>query len=786
MLLATIIACLPLLQGVGDETAPASSGTAARERAPLDPPPASRQVSLIQGVRIDLLAGEVVTEGGHIQVSYVSQTTAGLQPRDGNLLAHIASSSEWSVPLHLEDTQRRSKVYSTGSRSLRPGHELAVHLVQEGIYGRLWVIDVGDGQLELVCQLDPAGGTVLPRAPRLSSMEWRAGALVVEFRKAPREATSVSSSAEHDRLTIVAERELNFGAGDWVEHEVGGGGERTLTLDFDGTSRVARYRFRHRFGSGLESPECEPVEVLHADPTDEAQREVWIAEAVRDLTSSEYQARLDARAVLGAYGKHAWIDLREALKSTDPELARAARELLLSEGSSSEGHVAAVLEATAFLEGMDHVPAPEGWLEDSPTARASAMLGSYGLARDDVERGHQEAWLRVLERADPEPAVQHLAEVLTRRPWAERTSLRGGPMALAPPESRDASQVLYAQPRAALVHLLVRQAELRDPEFLGSDAAVDALRLVEHYLSGGERVLLEAACSLVPDRGALLLALEELSAQRSRGLDVASLERERFELNAPTLEELRGALEGLATSHTTYVDLVLPVGTYSGSDTESVILDIGIDGLRLIGAPGVVLQCGLRVHGATDVVVEELEVAYERGQALNVMDGDVLLRDVKLAGMDYAAFVHDGRLELDRVHLAPSVVGRPSSSCLRTQGEVTVTARGSRFEGGALMPGEGALMYLERCVVDAGERNIVQGQRGGRLVARDTLFRSTTGGMFGLAEVVLEGVVIDVPKQPFGAGIELALCAEHVVLAGGSSGSDLTGAWMDLCALRHK
>ena len=223
------------------------------------------------------------------------------------------------------------------------------------------------------------------------------------------------------------------------------------------------------------------------------------------------------------------------------------------------------------------------------------------------------------------------------------------------------------------------------------------------------------------------------------------------------------------------VDLVLPPGTYGMVSGELAIIDLDVSGLRLVAAgPGVTLAAGVRVRGARDVVLEGVTVDCRGGQALTVLDGaHVVVVDSVLMGRARVVHVDDGALELHGSRLAPTADQPAHGSSAQLLGGALLVGRNSAMIGGSLFIGQGgAEVRLDRCVLDSGDRPLAQGQGGGRLLARESLFLSRGAGFMAMDEIVLSAVVVDTAFQPFGRGeTEVRVGPDLFALTGSQAGA---------------
>ena len=220
---------------------------------------------------------------------------------------------------------------------------------------------------------------------------------------------------------------------------------------------------------------------------------------------------------------------------------------------------------------------------------------------------------------------------------------------------------------------------------------------------------------------------------------------------------------------------MLSSGTYGGAAGELTIIDLDVSGLRLIAAePGVTLLAGVRARGARDVVLEGLTVDCRSGQALTVLDGaQVVVVDSVLMGRARVVHVDGGALELHGSRVAPTAHQSAHGSSAQLLGGALLVARDSVLSGGSLFVGQGgADVRFDRCVLDSGDRPLTQGQRGGRMLARESFFLSRGAGFMAMDEIVLSVAVVDTALQPFGRGdAEVRVGPELFALTGSEAGA---------------
>ena len=745
------------------------SGLGTRVRAIPVEVPGEWPIQLEAGMRLDLLSGQSGGSHAHVEVVHPGPRTVQLRPIQGTRLSRPMPEAgpQWGVP------DPAKAAYEPNLRGVMVGGEIVAQL-PGGIFVRLLLEGEAGENAHLRRQFDLAGGRILPREPALPSVRWAGGTLNLSFA-----ALALSEvSGDPAQVVRVIERERILGSDDWQAWHEFPADEPGIELDAGSEVDLIRLRYRHRLANGLLSLPSAPQRVLLGDPTHEPTRTRLIELAFEGLVSPDWRERTAARSILVELGPLAHERLVQALRSTDPEIQEAARELLLQTSPDPGDAVAAILKARAALEGIEG-PAPENWLAPDANHRAWALLSFHHEADSTVDAA---GWLRVLALGDPDPGVRSLAELaLDGQPghpsWSER---RASPWAVLPREQRDMrrlpsfADLLYGsadplramrslregidpdQPRTALVTLEVAERLQIELERV-TERAVDfeacslALRLIDRYVSSGEGVLLTAAEALVDGPAVQLRALERFVRARLDQVPSASLGpalgRERILLAEPDYDQLAGTLEALAGRSDCEVDVVLPPGLYRPKAAgASVFLPAGVSGLRLIAAgPGVRIESGVRIEDAQDVVLDGLSIENGEGLALIGVSSRITLRDCRISGAEWDANLQSCFLELDGVHIARNEVEEGGVFSMRLSGKSQLVARESLLEGGGVvLMGPDARLYMERCVLDGGRRNALQSQHSGGIVLRDCLLRSQAAALFGAGQTLLEGVVVAV------------------------------------------
>jgi len=744
--------------------------------------PGEWAIPLQKGARIDLLTGDTNAVDPDVEITYVQAPNVQVRPL-GSARLTMLSAAQWILPL------ANTSLYTDSIRSIRMEGALAAYL-KEGIYVRLSIDRDREGNLQLFRQFDLSGSRVLPLAPRLNESSWsEAGA---QFSFLPIEA----KAPDADTLALVCERELGYETRNWEEVARTRPGQRELTIaPAAQAAAVQRYRFRHAYPWGSSSLPSDPVRLIQLDTSDGSAVETLLDDAFADLLADDFDRRVAAYGLLGALGEVAWPRLRAALASDDPELVAAAREILLSAESSGD-HVELVLRSRAIEEGVEG-DAPPGLFAAESSERAFALLRAFANAPGDEARARFLAWSRVLTRADPDPVVGSLATLLIEQPLPLAPPPDVQFPVLWPPservrpsernwreffERRPAQDEVLEAVRTALdtadlqsTLALLQVVQLLQPGATGDlDTAELALRLIERFREEENSALLEAAVGLTGAPGQRLHAFAELCDLRLARAAPGRPEpgRVRHELEGPSFEALQVLIDSLRGEEGEYTDIVLPPGTYGAQeDSRSTWLNCSVDGLRLIGGPGVELRVGLRIQSAKDVVVEGIALRNDVSSALMLHRASATIANCTITGADTAVSIQEGEAEFIDVRIEPSRGQRPTNWSIRMNGDVLVLMRDSHVASGTVSLGPDAVFYAERSVFDVGERIGIQGNRGGEANLRNCVLRSSAAGLSYLGSGVFDRVVFDVREIVSGPLDEAVyFCPDHIAVHFAESG----------------
>jgi hypothetical protein len=94
-------------------------------------------------------------------------------------------------------------------------------------------------------------------------------------------------------------------------------------------------------------------------------------------------------------------------------------------------------------------------------------------------------------------------------------------------------------------------------------------------------------------------------------------------------------------------------------------------------------------------------------------------------------------------------------------GTGSLFGRSCLFSGGTVAGGPGGRVVLDRCVVDAGGRGAIQGQRGDEVLLLDCLLRGEGRGVTGVESGLAVGVMFDVGREAVDPGAGLRVCPER-------------------------
>jgi hypothetical protein len=288
------------------------------------------------------------------------------------------------------------------------------------------------------------------------------------------------------------------------------------------------------------------------------------------------------------------------------------------------------------------------------------------------------------------------------------------------------------------------------------------LDLVQQYRLLRKSVLLEAIREGVLDSGSSLLGWRDLLEMRlTGGPEKPPTERAVVRLPEASLAALQQALADLEGTGQTYADLILPAGVYGAQSGLEHWVDLKVDGVALIGEPGVQFEVGLRATDVRDVILCNLEIRNSGGSAVAFTASTGTLRNLVMSAAQTPLSMQDSVVELDGCRFEQGG-GKISVYSVRMMGPNILMGRACQFDAGTLLLGTEGQAYLDRCSLDGGARPVVQGQSGGILVLRDCVILGGSMGFQGLQSVLLEGVLSTLRYQTFSTregGIRV--CPEH-------------------------
>jgi hypothetical protein len=724
--------------------------------------PGDWPIRLIQGMTLNLLSGETdAGDEGHLEVSLAQGSSL-----------HLKTLGEVAIYGPERDDQRPGgawiapqpwvKGYQTKVRRASRGDAVYYVAIPDGSVVRLSVTEE-DGGLALRRQIDLSGTLRFPQPPVQPELNREPDGVTLVFPDLP------ESLGLRNHAAIVVERERAPGDQVWQEFTVSAPSQRTVNIGQPWDPSVeflVRLRFRHRLPGLPDSPASAPTEFLTFDPNDDTELRRALDYILSDLGHEEFGRRQGARVLLESLGDFAWPRLEAILvgdETASIEVQTVVRELLL--GDPGGRSLPLVLRARAAEEGVT-VDAPEGLLNIDVHTRMLAMLRAHGQPGGAP-------WTRVLALSDPDPGVKKMAEILLAAHEVPRLmDPEAQTIALVPPDQRRAPKMrdwrwaveegdpqevaAWARdtidldhPRAAQIALMVAyRLELAGPPWtLHGDLRQNAelaLRLVDAARMNPGHALLDAAEALIATPATQLRARRDLLDQRFS--QKKEVQRERFELESADIGSLTALLNDLHAQGASYIDVVLAPGVYE-DESLGPWLQLHIDGLRLIGGEGVTLKFGLQLEGVVDVVLQNLVVHSDRSNALLLRDGaSAVVQGCHLIGVQTVVSLSQSRLEVDASHI-DSDPARPAALGIRMNGGSELNIRCSLVTAGTARISTGDHVYLDRTLFDAGARVLGQGSPGGSIVARSTMMVGRAQGFINLDDLLLEGVVMDVPRD---------------------------------------
>lgn len=714
------------------------------------------EVEIARGSSVDLLAGELGGERVDFQVVYLTPPSIALRPGSGVTYEPI-SKGAWVLPDEAPGRYLPDRVRTT---------DLSVDLsmrLPEGVFARVSFRVDEDGTIYMSRSIDLKGDRVLPLPPSEPSVTWSGQELIAQF--SDRDA----GDDELGRARVLAEQEVS--PGDWREVARTEPGQRTLALKADTGEQspqpLVNYRFSHGLPGGLSSAPGRPITFLLGDRTDPEQVKAWLDGAFERLAAEDFERRMEARRLIEALSEEALPRLEGLLLDGDPERSAAARELIAGLEIDSSERARLLLRTEARRMGLEEAPHP-GFDDPVPGRRIWSLLVHDRLRAAEA----REAWRRVVAQADPDPTVVLFADLMERLPVAVSTT--GPPACLVPPEERlqpadldhelmeelsGGAMAIHLQraidihrPEEAWILLALADRLERAPQDtrIHEDARL-SVRLLARWRTDPDPSLLEAARSLAADTTAEYSAWSALVARRFAAEVDEADSREVIRLETPDVDELTAVIDSLAGEVDGYLDVILPAGEYDFTSTGGT-LSLRTRGIRLLGEGEVLIRGSVQVRDAVDVVLEGISIENLRGTPLYCWGSEVHLRDVYLTANQSALQATGGKIEMQGVEVdIPAVKGRPRWGVRLTEG-ADLLARDCYLAAGTLAMASGTRMYLDSCVLEAGEQTGIQGQSGGEVVVRDSLLSGAGMGVLGADEVLLAGVLLDFIRDPLTRG----------------------------------
>ncbi len=738
--------------------------------------PGEWAVEMRVGMGIDLLTGAMDGPEAQVEVHQVLGNQILLRTDDRApiaLQAKYQSAEEWKAP------EYSTRTYLPRIRSVELGGSCFFYLPESGIYGRLSFELDESNRCWMTRNLNLFGTRQLPLPPPAPTVEYDGDQAYISW--IPPFANEVE---DLESLMCEVAYETPAGSGDWVLIPHGKASDSILNFSatVEGPLPLSHVRLQYRYANGVSSSHSESSALLWVDPSDEAAMDSVLTDALAALESESYDQRYLGKQVLKQLGERAWPSLLDLVSDGRGAASDMAREILLGERALESGMLEAVLQRVGGAQ-VTATPLPKAWSNPDGGERLQALLLDYGKP-DLVD------WYRLMERLDPDPRVRDLAKLLNSaplRPISTGQVDTQGIWTLLKPDQRNAEawpdwgvemHAVDPMDGAANIRAVIDGADIAEAHCLFALARLMeaskaqgmspfrsirlGLDLVEQYRKRNKKVLLEAVREGVLDSGATLMAWRDLLDLRlTHGPEKAPVGRALVRLPEASLAALQQALADLEVGKQSYVDIVLPQGTYGTQSGLDHWVDIKVDGVALIGEPGVRFEFGVRAKGVRDVILCNLAINNTGGSAVSLTGATGSLRNLTLSAAQTPISLQDSVVEIDGCSLVQSG-GKSSVYAVRMIGPSILLARASRFEAGTLLLGTEGQAYLDRCTLHGGRRPVVQGQNGGNLVMRDSVILGGTMGFQGLDAVLLEGVLSTLRYQTFGTHESvIRICPEH-------------------------
>ncbi len=738
--------------------------------------PGDWAVEMRVGMGINLLTGAVDGPDAQVEVHQVLGNQILLRSDDRApiaLQAKYQNAEEWQAP------EYTTRTYVPRIRSVEMGSSCFFFLPDSGVYGRLSFRLDDNNRCWMTRNINLHGTRQLPLPPPAPTVEYDGENAFVSW--IPPFEGEVK---DLDSLLCEVAYETPAGSGDWVQ--IPHGLATDSVVDFQanvaGPLPLSHVRLQYRYANGVSSAYGPSSPLLWVDPSDDAAMDAVLGEALAALESDSYDQRHLGKQVLMHLGERAWPSLLDLVSDGSGATSDLAREVLLGEKAMESGMLEAVLQRASSAQEAA-APLPEAWSNPDGGERLRALLLDFG-------KPELEEWFQLMERLDPDPRVRNLVKLLNTAPlrpvpmgqvdmqglWAQlhpdQRSAEAWPdwnvemHGVDPMDGAASIRAVIDGGDMAEAHCLFALARLMEtlPD-QGADPFGSirlGLDLVEQYRKRNKKVLLEAVREGVLDSGSTLMSWRDLLDLRlTRGPEMAPAERATVRLPEASLAALQQALADLEVGKKSYMNIVLPAGTYGAQSGLDHWVDIKVDGVALIGEPGVRFEVGVRTKGVRDVILCNLEINNTGGSAVSLAGATGSLRNLTLSAAQTPISLQDSVLEIDGCSLVQSG-GKNSVYGVRMMGPSILLARGSRFEAGTLLLGAEGQAYLDRCTLDGGRRPVLQGQNGGSAVLRDCVIMGGTMGFQGLKVVLMEGVFSTLRFQTFSTheGV-VRICPEH-------------------------
>ncbi len=353
------------------------------------------EIGLDRDATLNLLTGEVNGARSDCHVSYLSNTSVHLEPDGGSRVLSLSKgggAGAWEVPAPGQAQYREQRT------SLMVGGALAFRLA-EGVFARVELVGIRDGEALIRRQISLEGGRVFPPKPAPPSVERLAGGgFRLSFKPLPvglaggakgKAAVEYGEVGYGPGVSLVLE--IGEADGSWREIQRSAAGQRTLELPAPGSApgagdalELIHCRARQELSGGLSSAPGDSIDLLPADDGSAEAAAVIIEQALGELANGNFSQRRRAQRALELLGSRAFERLEETLGSGNPDLAAAAQEVLVRSRASSSSLGAGPGLAGAPAKGGGESRAGKGGPERTSAAGQSGMARAILLARARV------------------------------------------------------------------------------------------------------------------------------------------------------------------------------------------------------------------------------------------------------------------------------------------------------------------------------------------------------------------------------------------------------------------